>query len=357
MSAQQISAFVASLEKILTTQSKAPAHANLVYNLCAVLMAYTYTIRHLDISSLIGATETHIHDPSYQENLLKPAPDFTLPGFKPLRDDVDDDEPPPLEPDEPISSITSVRQTAANDDPTSSSKSRSPEHAAIAEAALDNLTRLVPFLFALPSSPPDSAPSLAGGQDPSKLLLHSLDDVSMWLLSRLSLDSELGSGGADALNLQLFQDLERLLTAEQLVPTFSIGEEVELEHRLASKLSSLPPQQAFAAAQTPLLINAVADLYSFFGRLITIAARPGSVLSEMRASVKGIKLAHRKVAFYLCSAIQAGCATSTRTSSTLRQEVQHHIQRLERRIDATAQADKLAAAISLLNKGDPLTST
>lgn len=351
------SAFAATMERILEAGSNklsikdGPAAVNLLYNLCATLMAYTYTLRHLDIPSLSerlrGKEEASLIPfaaPLHEKQLL----------FHPYKQDDkqddDDDEPPPLEPDDPISiqQVETPQPPTAGIAPTSSSTSPSLEDLTIAEEALNELGRLVPFLFLQPPPTAKGSRSFADSKDASKVVLTSLDDVSMWLLSRLALDLEVGPGGADALDLQLSEDLIRLLTSEQFVPSFSNDEEAEAKFRLASKFTSLPPQQEFAAAQTPLLLNAVADLYFFLGDVAALVAAPSSPLSHLRDRSKSIKLAQRKLCFYFCSAVLG----NQRASTNLGQELHHHVESLRRRIDATEQADKLAAAVSLLNQDD-----
>lgn len=333
---KDIDSFVTSLEKILmaernTSRSKgSSASVNLVYNLCAVLMAYAYMLRRLDVASLSARSCA----PTSQD---MPASKMT-PAVPATRQADDDDEPPPLEPDSPTGlipapiSIPSSSQATA----TSPSHSQSLQDQALPEQAFDQLNRLVPFLFAQPALS-NTTTTAAAYNDHSKLLLTSLDDASMWLLSRLSLESEVGPGGADAINLQLLQDLAKLFTHERLVPAFGPGQEVEPKFRLASKLASLSPQQAFAAAQTPLLLNAIADIYFFLEDLSTYR------------QPKSIKLAQRKLCFYLCSALTADQKSSRSTMPRLDSELQDHVQKLSHRIDAANQADKIAAAVNLFS--------
>ncbi|SPO30689.1 uncharacterized protein UTRI_05306 [Ustilago trichophora] len=356
-SAEQ-SSFVATIERILEAGSnkvsikEGPAAVNLLYNLCATLMAYTYTLRHLDIPSLSERLRGKEEAPS----IPVPAPlhEKQLP-FHPYRqddkrDDDDEDEPPPLEPDDPISiqQVESSQPRTAGIAATTCSIPPSLEDLTIAEEALNKLGRLVPFLFSQPPPATKGSRLFADSKDASKVVLTSLDDASMWFLSRLALDSEVGAGGADALDLQLSADLIRLLTSEQFVPSFSNDQEAEAKFRLASKFTSLPPQQEFAAAQTPLVLNAVADLYFFLGDLAALVAAPSSPLSHLRVRSKSIKLAQRKLCFYFCSAVLGNQQAST----NLGQELHHHVESLRRRIEQTEQADKLAAAVSLLNQDD-----
>ncbi len=204
-----------------------------------------------------------------------------------------------------------------------------------------------PAPIRLPATLPSRSTSVhRGSTDHSKLLLSSLDNASMWLLSRLSLESEIGPGGADALNLQLLEDLVKLLHREQLIPTFSADQEVEPKYRLAAQLASLSPQQAFAAAQTPLLLNAVADLYFFLEHVHDTA--PNS-LASTSIKTKSIKLAQRKLCFYLCNAILGGHAPLA--------EAQASIQNLRLRMDTAKQAGKLAAAVNLIDKDHATMST
>ncbi|CBQ68994.1 conserved hypothetical protein [Sporisorium reilianum SRZ2] len=353
-SPKHISSFVASFEKALSaersrskTQGPSPS-VNLVYNLCAILMAYAYALRHLDLTSLSvrSVTSDSAHKNISEEIAVVPATG---------QDDEDDDEPPPLEPDSPTSftpdsaSLLSAAKAAS----TSTSDSQVQQDLARSEQAFDQLNRLVPFLFTQPTS---STTATAGGRnDHSKLLLASLDDASMWLLSRLSLDSEVGPGGADAISLQLLQDLAKLLAHERLVPTFAQGQEVEPRFWLASMLASLSPQQAFTAAQMPLLLNAVVDIYFLLEHLSTSTSSPSSAPMSISIQPKSIKLAQRKLCFYLGSVVNALQQSATRLQ--LDSELQQHIQRLRHQIDAANQADKVAAAVNLFSNGSAQQST
>ncbi|CDW97437.1 hypothetical protein [Sporisorium scitamineum] len=342
-SPKHISSFVASLEKILSADRTSPKPVNLAYNLCAVLMAYAYTLRHLDVASLSARSETHTpeHVATSKNVPLTPASG---------RDD-DDDEPPLLEPDSPTGLITDPTFPSATEAaPASTSNSQMFQDPALPEQAFEKLNRLVPFMF---NQPPSSKATTTGTSDNrSKLLLTSLDDASMWLLSRLSLESEVGPAGADAINLQLLQDLTKLLTRERLVPTFGQGQEVEPRFSLASKLASLSPQQAFTAAQMPLLLNAIADIYFFLEDLSIATSRPSPATMSTPMQPKHIKLAQRKLCFYLGSVLNARQQSTQSTRPQHDADLQDHIQIIRHRIDAANQADKIAAAVNLFSNDE-----
>ncbi len=143
-------------------------------------------------------------------------------------EDDDDDEPPPLEPDTPVT-YPAIPLPPLSQPPPST--------------AMFKLIHMIPNLSTLRSST-SFIPSyhssllsrhpLSTANDPSKLILTSLEDASMWLISRLPIESEARIGGADALQLQLLEDLAALLAGDQLVPTFTEGEEVESKYKLAS---------------------------------------------------------------------------------------------------------------------------
>lgn len=373
--------FVETIRKIFSTTSAsnqdARSSVNLVYNLCTVIMAYAYTLRHLDVptlshvSNLVAASSSALNassPPATSNSNALNAQVFvqstTLNGDV-VDDDEDDydDEPPPLEPDEPITQSTAFPLQPTVSEPAALppvSESQKLENRAIAEEALNKLDRLLPFLFSQPAPPTasrSSIPPLGGGRDPSKVVLTSLDDASMWLLSRLCLDSDLGQGGVDALDLQLVQDLVRIFAAEQLVPTFNSEDQVEPKYRLASKFASLPPQYAFAAAQTPLVLNAVADLYFFLQDMASLHSHPDAPLSRRCVKLKNVKLAQRKLCFYLCNAMLSDQSSPQPSISRLGHELQSHIDKLQHRIEATQHADKLAAAFSLLNNESSATRT
>lgn len=351
----QASAWVATLEKILQGQGAASSKAgslnpvNLVYNLCTVLMAYAYTLRHLDVASLSGLTKAPSANKATQAASTASAPS---PGsrhlasslFKSLQSTDDDDEPPPLEPDEPIED-TDIAFPAPPDSVSTSPKATVNADPSIAAAALDKLDHLVPFLLTQPTPTKKATHHSQSSHDSSKLVLTSLQDASMWLLSRLSLESEVGESGVDAINLQLLQDLARLLAGEQLVPTFGQQEDVEPRFHMALNLTHLPPQQAFVAAQLPSLTNAIADLYFFLDDLATRAASHDSLLAW---SAKSIKLAQRKLCFYFFGSILSDHAMAKGMGSNVWKEAQEHAESLRRRIEVSDQADKLAAAVSKL---------
>ncbi|SOV03360.1 uncharacterized protein UDID_06576 [Ustilago sp. UG-2017a] len=353
----EIFAFSASLEKILRGQSAAstrsggPAPVNLVYNLCAVLMAYAYTLRHLDIASLSGLTKplASSKPASALLSASAPTPDSTRlvqSLLESLQENNDDDEPPPLEPDDPVDEPASLPASSHVDlVPVSASKTRVDADASLATTALEKLVHLVPFLPSQPIQRKENSQHVPAGRDPSRLALTSLDDASMWLLSRLSLNAEVGPGGADAINLQLLQDLSQLLAREQLLPTFAHQDDVEPRFLIVAKLCSLPSQQAFIAAQMPSLTNAIADLHFF---LEDLAAHASSRDPLLTWSSKSLRLAQRKLCFYFCSSILSDQAATTRTSSNIREETLVHEERLRRRIEVKDQADKLASAISKL---------
>lgn len=358
---RQISAFTGALEKVLVaratlaTSKDAPAPVDLSYNLCTLVMAYAYTLRRMDITSLSGLTEpltgrrTCLTSTEPVLN-TKPAHDAKA-SCSSLHDSYDDDEPPPLEDDDPVNVRTTGSVSAATPE------AQLVDRAELAQETFDKLASLLPFLFPQPTRTPNSSLPSASGRDPSKVVLLSLEDASMWLLSRLSLDSEVGQGGSDALLLQLLKDLSQILAGEQLVPTFSEDDEVEPKYLLASMLSSLPPQQAYAAAQTPLLLNAIADLSFFLEDLADLAASPSSALPRVLTKSKSVTLALRKLCFYLGNAIlgddtPAGRRSFKRTRLQLRQETQIHIDGLKQRIDAMDRADKLASAVSMLNRDE-----
>lgn len=321
-SSEHVAAYVASIGTIMaagsTTVTSSPV--NLTYNLCTVLMAYAYVLRHFDLESL---SQLLSHKPQTEEVMTRRVDDLGK-----LSDEPDnDDEPPPLEPDD-----------APLPPPLAPSASRCLDDALMSDDALSRLDTLVPFLFSQPTSITDRT------RDPSKLVLESLDDASMWLLSRLSLDSEVGQSGVDALNIRLLEDLSLLLTGEQVVPTFDQESEVEPRYRLASKFASLPPDQAFTAAQTPLLLNAVADLFFFLEDQATL---PASSHARVHFKAKQLRLAQRKLCFYLCSAI-----LKSSNKLPLSHEVQTHTERLRQRINAEREADRLSAAMSRLDRGN-----
>ncbi|KAF6766953.1 Zinc finger, HIT-type [Kalmanozyma brasiliensis GHG001] len=349
-STDQISSFVAALAKILSardsisTKKDSPAPVNLGYNLCTFLMAHAYTLRKMDIESLSEASNRSASSTAAVE--ANATHSLTSVFEPPNVGDHDDDEPPPLEPDSPTIPAATLPSLSSNTDslPTPAAEAQILGDPNLFTDVFTQLSRLASFIFEHPS--PSGATSRASSSDHSKVLLTSLDESSMWLLSRLSLESEIGHGGADALSLQLLEDLEKLLSREQLVPTFSSDQEVEPKYILASKLASLSLQQAFVAAQTPLLLNAVADLYFFLEDLSVLAASKPALSADINP--KAIKLSQRKLCFYFCNALPR--------SQTLLAEVQASIHSLRLQIGAASQADKLAAAISLADTDHATTS-
>lgn len=345
---EQLTAFIHLLERGLSAERLGSPSVDLVYNLCAVLMAYTYTLRKMDIVSLSELTSEH--KTVEGQSLASSSPvSFRDPAskFEPQRWQQDDDEePPPLEPDAPIS-YRPGRTPASS--ATESNASTMDDKLATAEQAFDKLSSLVPFLFA-PLAPFSTNVIAGAHSDHSKLVLSSLADSSMWLLSRLSLESDVGHGGVDAISLQLLQDLAKIMTRDPLVPTFAQVHQVEPKYRIASKLASLSPQQAFSAAQMPLLLNAVADIHSFLNHLPSTLTAPSSISSITRIKSKQIKLAQRKLCFYLCSVIKGDHIQMPRASSTLTAQLQDSIQDLRNCIHASNQADKIATAVNLIDK-------
>ncbi|KAJ9474956.1 HIT-type domain-containing protein [Pseudozyma hubeiensis] len=333
-----ITPFVHLVDTILSAEStgskaRVSAPADLVYNLCTVLMAYAYILRHLDITSLSQLI------PSQSASTGEPpaSSDGSLPSWQ----TEDDDEPPPLEPDDPsnptefAASLPSVRKD---------SDSSILDNLTTVSQAFDKFARLVPFLF--PQPPPQGTTgTTAFHNDHSKTLLKSLDDASVYLVSRLSLDSDVGHAGIDALNLQLLRDLSKLLHHEQLVPTFAQEQQVELKYLIASKFTALPSQQAFAAAQMPLLLNAVADLFLFFEHVASSASTLPTHLKP-----KHCRLVQRKLCFYLGSTIRSDRSSTQRLDSALPHQLRDSILRLRQRIEAADKADKIATAVNLLDK-------
>lgn len=343
-----------SIEAILAPKSKSgsvggkspPAPVTLVYNLCAVLMAYAYTLRRMDIESLSSQARKVLSIQQVEGGVTSssatPSKAWEAIANHTTAQEDNDDEPPPLEPNTPVT-YPAIPLPPLSQPPSSTAmvQAHSPDTQSLNIEIFNKLHTLLPFLFAQPT------PS-ATTTDPSRLILTSLEDATMWLISRLHLESELGVGGADALQLQLLEDLSAMLAGNQLVPTFTEAEEVESKYKLASKLARLPPQQAFAAAQTPLLLNAVADLYLYLEEPANLGSNPASSSSKI-ATTKMIKLTQRKLCFYVCSALLSDDATANRTTTNLRHEVQHMTEKVRIQIHATEEADKLAAAVNLLN--------
>ncbi|GAC94836.1 hypothetical protein PHSY_002409 [Pseudozyma hubeiensis SY62] len=346
-SSDHITTFVHLVGTILSAESsgskaRVSAPADLIYNLCTVLMAYAYILRHLDITSLsqlIPVRTVSTGEIQLGSSLASSrGSQLQLPNWHA----DDDDEPPPLEPDDlnnstefaaPLPSVSTDSDSSMLDNLTTISQ------------AFDKFAHLVPFLFPQPPPPQDKSRTTATHSDHSKTLLTSLDDASIYLVSRLSLDFDVGHASVDAINLQLLQDLSKLLHHEQLVPTFAQGQQVEPKHRIASRFASLPSQQAFAAAQIPLLLNAVADLFLFFEHVASSASALPTHLKP-----KHCRLVQRKLCFYLGSAIRSDRLPTQRLESPLPMQLRDSIVRLRQRIEAAEQADKIAAAVNLLDK-------
>ncbi|TKY88897.1 hypothetical protein EX895_002138 [Sporisorium graminicola] len=346
-SPKHVDSFLASLEKILLAQrsstqpQRSSVPVKLAYNLCAVLMAYAYTLRHLDVASLSARSKTLVSQQQVIPELMS--------AISVGEQCNDDEEPPPLEPDSPTSSVPGPPFPSATEAvPTARPDSQASQDTAFSEQAFGELNRLIPFLFTHPA--PNSTKTIAtAGADHSRLLLTSLDDTSMWLLSRLSLESEIGPAGADAIDLQLLQDLAKLLTHERLLPTFGEGQEVESRFWLVSKLASLSPQQAFTAAQTPLLLNAIADIYFFLDDLSFATSTTQLTQVSTRNLPKNIKMAQRKLCFYLGCALNADQQFGQSAMAQLDSELQNRMQSLRHSIGAVNEAEKIAAAVNLFS--------
>ncbi len=345
-SEEQVSSFVDTLTKLAaakpsgTTATDARPALDLRYNLCAVLMAYAYVLRHLDTTSLSELTR-----PS--KNPTNPATSDTdrlrsiiPPDFEDTFGNTDDDGPPPLEPDvpEPAPRAPSIPTSTSPHRPSLSTSPPILDDVYTVHTAFDKLRTLVPFLFSHPARAASSFPRGKG-----TTVLSTLEDASLWVLSHLSLDTEVGPGGADALALQLLEDLADILAVERLVPSLDSGDAVEPRHWLVSRFTALQPETAFSIAQSPSLLSAVADLYFFLDDL----ASDGR--DKLEPSVqKSLKLTQRKLCFYLSNALFRKQNSSEPASRDLQLELQQALETTRRRIHATTDAEKLTSALSLM---------
>ncbi|GAC77627.1 predicted Zn-finger protein [Moesziomyces antarcticus T-34] len=354
-SEEQVSSFVDTLTKLAaakpsgSTATNARPALDLRYNLCAVLMTYAYVLRHLDTTNLSELTRPH-KDPtipatSDTDRLRSIIP----PVFQDTFGDMDDDGPPPLEPDipEPAPPAPSIPTSTSPRLPHQSVSPPSLDDVHTAHAALDKLRTLAPFLFSHTARGGSSTP-----HDKSTTVLPTLEDASLWILSHLSLDTEVGPGGADALALQLLEDLASILAIERLVPSLDSGDPVEPRHWLVSRFTALQPETAFSIAQSPSLLSAVADLYFFLDAL----ASDGR--DRLEPSVqKSLKLTQRKLCFYLSNALFRKQKSSEPTTRDLQLELQYALETTRRRIDATRDAEKLTSALSLMGSDGAATTS
>lgn len=141
---QQDSAFSAAVTSLSSRQAKAAKTARLDYNILAVLLAYTYIVRHLDVRSLKEVKKS-----------TDASDDISTAGN-------DDDDMPPLEPVDELGE----RARALDSD---------EEKSAMQDVVKLLLRQLVPFLDA--------------SGDASKTILESVEDVSLWFAARLSPDA------------------------------------------------------------------------------------------------------------------------------------------------------------------------
>ncbi|UZJ52864.1 hypothetical protein CBS101457_002184 [Exobasidium rhododendri] len=134
----------------LASQSSIQRAANIEFNLLAVLLAYAYTVRHLDVKCLDDLHET------------------TATGKKGSKEDSDD--MPPLEDavdeDHRIGAAEATRTTAEGSE---------DEKSELWQIAKRELNHLCPFLNA--------------SGEASKTVLTSVEDVSLWIAGRMDSDA------------------------------------------------------------------------------------------------------------------------------------------------------------------------
>ncbi|PWN91928.1 hypothetical protein FA10DRAFT_300486 [Acaromyces ingoldii] len=185
---------VGSIQQSLKRHASLPP---LEHNIVATLLAYAYLLRHLDLGqlkSVLAMDSGQMHEPVEKLKRKEEVPDHEF------------DDMPGLEPDVEHEEVAKKGQQPRSD----------PEDERVARATFD---RLAPFVNALPG--PSKKGSASGSkeqdqnQDPSKVLLSSVEDASLYLLARL----DPSQGALASTMVLLLQDVISLLDVPKIAET------------------------------------------------------------------------------------------------------------------------------------------
>lgn len=268
-----------------------PARVDLRYNVLGVLLAYTYTLRHLQLASCTTLDKATVAEPSSAS--LQAA-------SVPADDDDSDGEPPPLEDVSDSTSDTpahapaerSIPDTKAGDTDKVGDTHDTPlddtESAELRDSGVLLLERLAPFLFAPPRTPD------------ATLVLTSIEDAGLYLLQKLG-PKDMGTEPGQLL-LALLRDVEPLCEPRSVAEA----------------------DDALGAAP---LLHALADLDGWL--------RPR-------------KSASKKLVFYA----HAYASAPHEAQQSLHRSLQREIERLEKEQDDQQHVARVAAANSTVGRMD-----
>ncbi|KAN0062578.1 hypothetical protein ACQY0O_005110 [Thecaphora frezii] len=381
--------FAGALRKILTAPAPAASSAtrpNLANNLLAVLLGYTFVLRHLNISSLSSLLPGADVGPSYgapprpptevstakraSQSASRPAPrrETGGPGIDAANDADDDAEMPPLEPETPPASPLQAAHAEIADQPTSD-QHRIPaaasssavtaadadavdaaaaaeaawQHRALAVSAFDLLEQTVPFLTALPPTSAQNKPVYTSTEPGlQRIVLSSAHEAALFVLARLRPDQR-GDNAAKLL-LLLFHDVQTLTQTERIVadsdstPRYCVASRIE------------PDSARFCALQHSLMLNALWDLSYFLEGLTNLPmplAGSNQTWAQSRYSKKAMG-AQRKLAYYASKTILGDQMPVEATDIGFAQSVESEVQRLETEIKQQEEVARFTATARVL---------
>lgn len=260
--------FALEVTKLFASSASSAIAADLTFNLAAVLMAYTYLLRHFDLDCL-------------------------------SRLDAD----------------------------------AGSSHASLLSEIFALLDRLVPYLTYKASKAPHSS-----SRTDRSIVLADLDDSLLSLLSHMSYESELAAG-TDQLRLQLLKDLNSLSVRSKIM---SIPEPDKQDSRDTISSCFASDRHVFTASQNALVVNAVADLYTFLGLVVTNQA--------CRGLTRAAKSAQKKLCFYLVNTVFKANHTST-AYAQLPELTTAFIHKVEQDMASAQKINKIAIANKLAERG------